>query len=161
MREAKVKERAWTPQAEAFYGWAAGRIAALGVTGRVVDIGCGTGKGTRILHNAGLDAYGLDNDSDAVGESRSDWKIEAYEHHYERSMRPKFKWEAAVVGNLIGYYGDPVVLPQDLRRDSRVVLLGGDHPAITPEWYARHVPGAICDVLDSGWLVAEVVRDGQ
>lgn len=48
------------------YHWAAGKLQAMGVSGRVLDAACGTGYGSAILKAAASEVVGLDKSFEAV-----------------------------------------------------------------------------------------------
>ncbi len=111
-------------EAGPFYEWARESLLSRGVTGPVLDLGCGTGRGTLLLRQAGLDASGIDQDDSL------DFVYPVVTRRWVPSFPSRRSWEAIVAIRVFGYgglYGDERGLLEGMMRESKIVLFNAQN----------------------------------
>ncbi|MFT3898993.1 MAG: class I SAM-dependent methyltransferase [Gordonia sp. (in: high G+C Gram-positive bacteria)] len=150
-----------------------------GLTGRILDVGCGPGQWTRFLHDAGADIAGLDPVPEFVDEARRAHSGLEYRLGDARRLDEV----DGGLGGILAWYSlihmDPRQLDEALAEFGRCVRPGGglavgyfagtvpttfDHAVAPgrfwpPDLLAEHVDAAGFDVVDGDVRAASETRD--
>lgn len=102
------------------------RLALKHVKGRVLDIGCGTGRVTRHLQNLGFSTVGIDLAPEAVKVCKQLGLKEAYVMSADKLEFPDSEFDTVILfGNNFGILGDEVRIIDMLRTLHRITTPDG------------------------------------
>ena len=141
------------------YEWASKRL-----TGKVVDVACGIGYGSKILAEAGLEVHGLDKDREALAYGRKHYAHPSVKLRRFDAARPKAlgRFDAAVCFETVEHVRDPRPLLKALRARCNRLLVSVPNEDVFP-WvpaYAHHyrhytVVQLRLLLAETGWEIKE------
>ncbi|WP_139274100.1 class I SAM-dependent DNA methyltransferase [Saccharopolyspora flava] len=96
------------------------------VSGRVADVGCGTGNGTAVLHRLGVDVFGIDLSAEMLAHARR----QLPDVHFTQGSMTDLNTADASLGGIVAWYSIIHTAPEDL-------------PAVFAEFRRALAPGGL------------------
>jgi len=97
--------------------------------GRLLDVGCGTGRFLANMRALGWEAIGVEPDPKAVGTARNKFGIDIFQGNLEEAEFPEDFFDAVTMNHAIEHMRDPI---STLQECSRVLKRGGHLVVVTP-----------------------------
>jgi SAM-dependent methyltransferase len=116
----------WTPDAERLYAFAADTLKAKRIRGPVLDFGAGSGRGTKMLREAGFDVTGYEQDPSIIEEAEG-----IAQRRYVRHYGVFNRWAAIVAFRVLGYgdtYGNEKYAMETMMREAPLVIVSIEKP---------------------------------
>jgi 2-polyprenyl-3-methyl-5-hydroxy-6-metoxy-1,4-benzoquinol methylase len=101
-------------------------------TGRLLDVGCGSGIFLKRMRDLGWDVQGIDPDRHAVEQARERFGLEVQAARFEEHRFPADFFDAVVASHVIEHVHDPVSF---LRECRRILKPGGKLVILTPNYF--------------------------
>jgi len=119
------------------------KYAAKKCKGKILDLGCGTGYGSKILFDKGSEVYAIDNSKEAIGYAKKNYSGPKY--HCNSAEQLPFEdnfFDAVCAFEVIEHIKDPEAV---LNEAHRVLKRNGDLFISTPN--PRHLRNVILHIL--------------
>lgn len=99
--------------------------------GRLLEVGCGSGKFLNQMRSKGWLVEGVDLDSQAIEAARANYGVNVYNGRIEEMNYPSDSFDAVTMNHVIEHVHDPIAL---LRECHRILKPGGYLVIVTPNF---------------------------
>lgn len=115
-------------------------------SGRLLEIGCGTGWYLKIMRDWGWDVIGIEPDSSAVAKGRTLYGVEVIEGTLEQKPFPEAHFDAIVMRHVIEHLPEPETTLQEclriLKPGGMLALATPNGQSLASRWFGRYWRGA-------------------